>query len=70
MSDPSPNLQQDTFAAAASHSRQRGLVPELLGFMRETRAWWMAPILAVFALVAALLVLGASGVAPFLYPLF
>jgi len=36
--------------------------------MSENKAWWMAPILIVLALFALLLVLGATGVAPFLYP--
>jgi len=38
--------------------------------MAENKVWWMAPILVVFLLFAVLLVLGATGVAPFLYNLW
>ena len=51
-------------------ARRTGIVKEFLLFMREHKAWWMAPI--VFALLAlvVLIALGSSGVAPFLYTLF
>ena len=53
----------------AGKARDRGLVAELFAFMSENKAWWMLPILIVFGLLGVLLVLGATGVAPFLYPL-
>jgi hypothetical protein len=67
MGDPNPDLE-DPFLTAAAHSRQTGLARELLAFLRDQKAWWLAPILLVLALFAVLLALGASGVAPFLYP--
>jgi len=68
MSDPDSQPRGDSFLAAASHSQQTGLVRELVGFLRENKIWWMAPILLVLALVGILLVLGTSAIAPFLYP--
>jgi hypothetical protein len=58
----------DDFRSGAA-AKERGLIAEFLGFLRETRTWWLAPILIVFLLLGVLLVLGATGVAPFLYPL-
>lgn len=71
MSDPKPEHDEDQFLESASHKKERGLVGEFLGFMRENRAWWMTPILVVLALVGLLLVFVATGAAQaFLYPLF
>jgi hypothetical protein len=62
--------QQDQFLSAASHEQERGLIAEFVGFMAENKAWWMTPILVVLGLVGVLLVLGATGVMPFIYTLF
>jgi hypothetical protein len=58
----------DEFLQAAS-GEERGLVAEFTAFMVENKAWWLAPILIVFGLLGVLLVLGATGVAPFIYAL-
>jgi len=62
-------LPPDEFLLAG-RAKDRGLVGELVAFMSENKVWWMAPILIVLGLFAVLLVLGATGVAPFIYPLF
>jgi hypothetical protein len=46
------------------------LFADLIGFMSENKKWWLTPILLVLALLGALLVLGATGAAPFIYTLF
>lgn len=61
---------QDSFLEAASHEQERGLVGEFIGFMAENKLWWMTPILIVLGLVGVLLVLGSTGVLPFVYTLF
>jgi hypothetical protein len=38
--------------------------------MRENKAWWMAPILIVLALVGILLLATSTGALPFIYTLF
>ena len=53
--------------AVAGQSKERGLLGELVSFMAETRSWWMLPLLIVFGLLGVVLVLGATGIAPFLY---
>jgi hypothetical protein len=64
---PSPESE---FLAEAGHDKQGGLLAELVAFMRETKAWWMAPILVVLGLVGVMLVAGATGAAPFIYSLW
>ena len=63
------NRNDNDFLDAASQE-ERGLIAEFVGFMSENKAWWMTPILLVLGLVGVLLVLGATGVAPFIYTLF
>ena len=46
------------------------LIAEFFGFMAENKAWWLTPILVVVGLLGVLLVLGATGAAPFIYTLF
>ena len=51
--------------------RRRAPFPaELWDFMRHNKKWWLTPIIVILVLVAVLVVLGGSGAAPFLYPLF
>lgn len=59
----------DEFLQAAAQE-DRGLVAEFLAFMSENKVWWLTPILVVFGLLGVLLLLGATGVAPFIYTLF
>jgi hypothetical protein len=62
--------KKETFLESAGHEHERGLIAEFVGFMAENKAWWMTPILIVLGLVGVLLVLGATGVMPFIYTLF
>ncbi len=66
-SEKSPE-KQDEFLQAAN-MQERGLVAEFLAFMAENKMWWLTPILIVFGLLGVLLILGATGVAPFIYAL-
>ena len=60
--------EQDEFLQAAKQE-ERGLVAEFVAFMSENKMWWLTPILIVFGLLGILLILGATGVAPFIYAL-
>ncbi|MBL8737754.1 MAG: hypothetical protein JNL12_15080 [Planctomycetes bacterium] len=51
----------------AAGKEERGLVAEFVAFMAENKMWWLAPILIVFLLLGVLLILGATGIGPFLY---
>lgn len=65
---PEKNDKADEFLQAASQE-ERGLVAEFIAFMAENKVWWLTPILVVFGLLGVLLILGATGVAPFIYAL-
>lgn len=72
MSEPTPkptNEAKDEFLQAAAQE-ERGLIAEFCSFMAENKMWWLTPILVVFGLLGVLLVLGATGLAPFIYTLF
>lgn len=66
MTAKEPEQPENEFMQAAS-KQERGLVAEFVAFMAENKMWWLAPILIVFLLLGILLILGATGVAPFLY---
>ena len=66
--DPDPRKNDDFLQAA--QEEDRGLISEFVMFMAENKMWWLTPILIVFGLLGVLLVLGATGVAPFIYTLF
>jgi hypothetical protein len=47
------------------------LLRDLWGFMRERKKFWLAPVLLLFVVLGALLVLAqGSAIAPFIYTLF
>ena len=64
-----PDSNKDEFSEKAAGKR-RGPAAEFLSFVLHNKKWWLTPIILVLALVAALVVLGGSGVAPFIYSLF
>ncbi len=55
---------------AASLWRRRGMLREFWLFLKAEKAWWLAPILIVLALVMGLLIAGASQPWLLFYPLF
>lgn len=65
----SPAGSSEAFARQAEEASP-GLVRELLDFLVYNKAWWLTPIVVVLLLVGILIVLGSTGLAPFIYPLF
>ena len=61
--------QTGAFREEATRGRT-GLAREIWHFLSHTKKWWMLPIIIVFLVVGGLLVLGGTGVAPFIYTLF
>ena len=47
-----------------------GLVSDVKFFLTHSKKWWMFPIIAVLILFGALMVLGGTAAAPFIYTLF
>lgn len=49
----------------------QSLVVEVWHFLREQKAWWLAPIFIMLLLVGALIFFGQStALSPFIYALF
>lgn len=67
--DRPPEPRPDDIARRAAR-KPEGLLRELLAMLREHRRWWLTPIVLVLLLVGLLLVLSATPLGPFLYPLF
>ena len=59
----------DDFASRAAGKRS-GLATELVGFLRETKKWWLGPIIVSMLLLGLLVALSGTAAAPFLYTLF
>jgi hypothetical protein len=66
MSTEKPDDPKNEFLEAAGQ-QERGLIAEFVAFMAENKVWWLSPILIVFGVLAVLLVLGATGIGPFIY---
>jgi hypothetical protein len=60
---------QDRLVAEAATSRP-GIAAEFWYFLKHNKKWWLLPILLAIAGVAIIVALGATGAAPFIYPLF
>ena len=56
--------------AARSKTAGSGVAGELWYFLRRSRKWWMAPIIGALLLVATVLVMSTTAVAPLIYALF
>lgn len=64
-----PPTDKQSFAEQASQP-STSLARELVQFLSENKKWWLAPIFLALALVGLLVILSASPLAPFIYPLF
>ena len=47
-----------------------GVTGEMWAFLCVTKKWWLFPIVIVFALLGALIMLSGTAAAPFIYTLF
>lgn len=53
-----------------SEARSTGVLGELWGFMAHNKKWWLTPIVLMLLLLGALILVGGTGAAPFIYTLF
>ena len=63
-SDQTSQFQREAAKGRAS------LLRELWDFLRHNKKWWLLPILVAILLLGALVLLGSTGIAPFIYTLF
>lgn len=62
-------MDKDLRALSEQRSRA-GVIGELVGFMSHNKKWWLTPIIVMLLLLGALIVIGGTGAAPFIYTLF
>jgi len=60
---------QKSFSEAANEAPP-SLGREIIEMLRYNKKWWMIPIIAVLLLFGMLLILGGTGMAPWIYTLF
>ena len=70
MSETPPNPPDDDFSAQAATGQRVGLLTEMWQFLRENKKWWLTPIVISVLGLGALVLLGGSAAAPFIYTLF
>ena len=54
----------------ASEKTNAGLLGEFWEFLKESKKWWLIPTLLALLLLGGLVILGGTGLAPFIYSLF
>jgi hypothetical protein len=62
--------RNEDFAAQAAERGGQTLLGELFEFMGENKKWWLAPIVVSVLALGALVLLGGTAAAPFIYTLF
>lgn len=67
MPDSTPDKSE--FEAQIGGTRP-GLLREFHDFLRENKKWWLTPIIVSVLLLGALVMLGGTAAAPFIYTLF
>jgi hypothetical protein len=56
--------------AEAVEKPSTGVVGEFFAFLKQTRKWWLLPILGVLLIFGVLIALAGTAAAPFIYTLF
>jgi hypothetical protein len=59
----------ESFETQAAQKRPSAAA-EFLRFIFRNKKWWLTPILILLVLIGILVVLGGTGIAPFIYTLF
>jgi hypothetical protein len=73
MSEPAPARGDKGTAGDFERQAVRaepGLARELLDFLRDSRKWWLGPILLALLVIGVMVVLAETAAAPFIYSLF
>jgi hypothetical protein len=65
MANPDP-----TSFRTQANQKQQSALGSFATFVFQNKKWWLTPIILLLVLVSALILLGGSGVAPFIYSLF
>jgi len=65
----SDSPEQSSFEQA-NEGEQAGIVSEFIDFLGENKKFWMIPLLVALFGLGALILLGGTSAAPFIYTLF
>jgi hypothetical protein len=62
--------KNQNFEQIVKEEKEMGFVSELLLMLKHNKKWWLTPIILVLILFGALIIMGSSTYAPFIYTLF
>jgi hypothetical protein len=62
--------KQESAFEKAARGRRPSPAAEFFYFLRQNKKWWLIPILAMTALLAALCFFAGTGAAPFIYTMY
>jgi len=65
-----PTTQQSGEFADQAGRAAPSFFRELWNFIRSNKKWWLAPIVIVLVVLGALIMIGGTAAAPFIYTLF
>lgn len=63
------SAQPDVFQKHGA-MKPKSMLSEYFYFLRMTKKWWLAPLILIFVIFGALILLSSTGAAPFIYTLF
>ncbi len=69
-SDSATKTDRERMVHHLAEQKKPQLLVELLGFLRHNKKWWLAPLVLMLLLLGAILVLGGTAAAPFIYTIF
>jgi hypothetical protein len=55
---------------AAGRGKQSGILSEVFQMLRHNKKYWLIPLLLILLALGALVLLGGTAAAPFIYSLF
>jgi hypothetical protein len=58
------------FEQLGKSGRKSGVTAELWMFLKETKKWWLLPIVVILLAFGVLMALSGTAAAPFIYTLF
>jgi hypothetical protein len=65
----SSTTRREQFEVGAAEPNT-GLIAEFWEFFRTNKKWWMIPIVVTLLVLAGLVLLGGTALAPFIYTMF
>jgi hypothetical protein len=61
---------ESSFESVANKGKRPNAFSELTAFIRYTKRWYLIPIMVALLVFSLFIILGGTGLAPFIYTLF